>query len=396
MPKVLIVIGQLGVGGTELHLARVLPEVHGDAADLKIFTFRRDGALIDVFTAAGIEVITPKHERRGWLGLLVLAPSFVLTLWRERPQLIHFFLPEAYVICGYLSLLGPKAVRVMSRRSLNDYQRKYPLLRGLERWLHTRMHALLANSRAVWEQLEEEGVAPRKLGLLYNGVDIPGGDVSSVRERIRGQLGIDDRSIVFVLVANLIPYKGHRDVLDALPILEPALREDWRLLLIGRDDGIEAQLKSHATRLGVERRIAWMGNVANVADFLAAADIGLSCSHQEGFSNTVLEGMAVGLAMVVTDVGGNREAIVDEESGLLVPALAPERLARAMLRMATDTVQRKQFGAAARRRACSEFPLERCIEQYRQLYRRLGLMAGSDVNDILGGARAASRPSAAP
>ena len=99
-----------------------------------------------------------------------------------------------------------------------------------------------------------------------------------------------------------------------------------------------------------------MGNVANVADFLAAADIGLSCSHQEGFSNTVLEGMAVGLAMVVTDVGGNREAIVDEESGLLVPALAPERLARAMLRMATDTVQRKRFGAAARRRLAASFP----------------------------------------
>ena len=248
MPKVLIVIGQLGVGGTELHLARVLPEVHGDAADLKIFTFRRDGALIDVFTAAGIEVITPKHERRGWLGLLVLAPSFVLTLWRERPQLIHFFLPEAYVICGYLSLLGPKAVRVMSRRSLNDYQRKYPLLRGLERWLTPACmpcwptRARYGNSwrKKAWHR---ESSACCITASISPGVMSPAYASGSV-----GQLGIDDRSIVFVLVANLIPYKGHRDVLDALPILEPALREDWRLLLIGRDDGIEAQLKSHATR----------------------------------------------------------------------------------------------------------------------------------------------------
>lgn len=390
MPKVLIVIGQLDVGGTELHLARVLPRIQGDAVDMKIFTFRRDGALVDIFAAAGIEVIAPKRDLRRWLGLLALAPSFVLTLWRERPQLVHFFLPEAYVMCGYLSLLGPKTVRVMSRRSLNDYQLKYPLLRRLERWLHTRMDAALANSRAVHEQLEEEGVAREKLGLLYNGVDIQTANTAAVRERIRRQLGIDERTLVFILVANLIPYKGHRDVLEALAIIERDLRADWRLLLIGRDDGIEAELRSRAVRLGVDRRIAWLGHVANVADFLAAADIGLSCSHQEGFSNAILEGMAVGLAMIVTDVGGNREAIVDEESGLVVPARQPERLARAMLRVATDPAQRKKFGVAACQRASSKFSLERCIDQYSHLYRHLVMTAGSDVSDILGAVGEAS------
>ena len=213
--KVLIVIGQLDIGGAEVHLSRVLPEVHGADTEIKIFAFR-SGPLATTFTAAGIEIITPRRRLRRWLGLLEVVPLFLRTLWRERPDVIHYFLPEAYLLGGCLSFFAPKAVRVMSRRSMNDYQQNQPFARALERWLHSRMHAVLANSRAVLEQLKQEQVEEKRLGLIYNGVKVPAAQALSARGRVREALGIAPDVVLFVNVANLIPYKGHRDLIDAV------------------------------------------------------------------------------------------------------------------------------------------------------------------------------------
>ena len=80
---------------------------------------------------------------------------------------------------------------------------------------------------------------------------------------------------------------------------------------------------------------------------MAAADFGLLTSHEEGFSNVILEGMAASLPMIVTRVGGNPEAVLHERTGLVVPAMDPQAIGEAVLRLARDGQLRKQFGAAA-------------------------------------------------
>ena len=75
--------------------------------------------------------------------------------------------------------------------------------------------------------------------------------------------------------------------------------------------------------------------------------------------------------MVVTDVGGNAEAVMDGETGLVVPAHRPDRLAEAIISLATSAERRESYGRAGRNRAEREFSNARCVEQYIELYERL-------------------------
>ena len=133
-------------------------------------------------------------------------------------------------------------------------------------------------------------------------------------------MGIGPQALTLVMVGNLIAYKGHGDLLVALGQAAPQLPPDWRLLIVGRDEGIASALQAQSVALGIDRNVLFLDTRNDVPDILNACDIGVLCSHQEGFSNAVLEGMAASLPMIVTDVGGNAEAVLDGECGIVVPA----------------------------------------------------------------------------
>jgi glycosyltransferase involved in cell wall biosynthesis len=116
---------------------------------------------------------------------------------------------------------------------------------------------------------------------------------------------------------------------------------------------------------------------------LAAGDIFILPSHQEGFSNALLEAMAANLAVIATAVGGNLDAIVDSESGMLVPPRDPAALAAAIARFASDPDIRRRSGDAARRRVEQRFSLARCVERYEKLYRAMSEPDPRPVAEIL-------------
>jgi glycosyltransferase involved in cell wall biosynthesis len=177
--------------------------------------------------------------------------------------------------------------------------------------------------------------------------------------------------LTLIIVANLITYKGHGDLFRALDSVAEKMPSSWQLLCVGRDDGLGASLLELARELRIDSRVKLIGSRRDIPDLLAGANIGILSSHEEGFSNAILEGMAAALPMVVTAVGGNAEAVVDGETGLVVPARDPEALGAAILRLASDGELRKQMGAAARRRAEEQFSMERCIQRYDEVYRGL-------------------------
>ena len=376
---VLVVIGDLDLGGAERHLAQVLPRLSRARFRVLVYTLSHKGALAPELEAAGITVVEPPFSGllRGWLGrvgrrtllLAVSAANLSVLMLRERPAVVHLFLPEAYLVGGLCALLTRCRARAMSRRGLNAYQRKRPLAARLERWLHRRMHVVLGNSLAVVEELRAEGVAPDRLGLIYNGVDLA--SCSAGRAAARSDLAIAEDALVLVVVANLIGYKGHADLLEALGAIRDALPPGWVLLCIGRDDGPGAALEARAAALGMTPNVRWLGERSDAPALMGCADIGILCSHEEGFANCVLEGMGAALPMVVTDVGGNREAVVDGVTGLVVPPREPRALGEAVLALARDPARRAALGAAGRRRVGERFPLDACVARYERLYAAL-------------------------
>jgi hypothetical protein len=113
-----------------------------------------------------------------------------------RPDIVHFFLPEAYLIGAPLA----RAVRlprlVMSRRSLNNYQNRHPWLSWGEQRLHRSMTTVLANSKQVLSQLhDQEGVPPNKLELIYNGIPLECFDLPFDHKGLRRRLGLSSDTL---------------------------------------------------------------------------------------------------------------------------------------------------------------------------------------------------------
>jgi glycosyltransferase involved in cell wall biosynthesis len=380
--KILYVVGSLDVGGTERHLALLAPRLKRMGWQPVIYCLSRPGEQATEVRQAGVQVISapfPIVSGQGWIftRALKLALSTLKLLWvmlTSRPRIAHFFLPVAYLLGAPSAILGRIPIRIMSRRSLNDYQANRPLFRQCELRLHKHMTAILGNARSIVRELiEDEHCAADRVALIYNGID-----TSPFAKRREPH-----DELVLITVANLIAYKGHAYLLAALGQIASSLPPRWSLLCVGRDDGIGAALAQQARDLGIGDSVKLLGARRDIPALLAGADIGILAPHlNEGFSNSILEGMAGGLPMVVTDVGGNAEAVVDGTTGLVVPPRDTHALGSAILKLAQDLRLRQSMGEAGRERVERYFTIDRCVANYARLY--AGLLEGKSLAAIAG------------
>jgi len=380
-PSLRIIIGNLGIGGTERHLSQILPLLASKGYVIRVITLtpNPEHNFSDLLENSGVKVLTP--PKLSFLGKLpklirktfrlMFAMSYLFFDYiRDRKSITHYFLPEAYLVGMCTAILSfSRSPKVMSRRSLNNYQIQRPLLTYVEHFFHNGISAALGNSQSVVQQLLIEGISKQKVRLIYNGIDLKPFEKIRPRSEVRVSLGLKDTQLVLIYVANLIPYKGHKDLIEALNLVNNALPTDWHLLCAGRNENLLPQLKELVQQYNLEQHISWLGVRDDIPDLMKASDIGLLCSHEEGFSNAILEGMVASLPMIVTDVGGNPEAIVHNETGYVVPPSDPQKLSEAILRLALNPEKVHAFGKAGYQRACSTFTIERCVSKYDRLYK---------------------------
>lgn len=378
--KIVYIIGSLDIGGAEGHIVEMVPRLNRNRFEVCVFTLTHAGVLAGDLEKNGVKVVAPSpwaaHESgqplQTAIRVMRSAISLFRYLWRERPDIVHCYLPLSYFVGGICGVLAGVPHRIMSRRSLNDYQKKYFLVPQIECFLHRYMHRIVGNSNAVLRQLIDEGVTKCQLRLIYNGVD-----VSKYRDQrspviLRETFDVDPKAFLIVVVANLIPYKGHEDLLTALGQIRTEFLTSWQLLCVGKPLSLQKYLEQKARELHLQANVRFLGEErGRLPDLLLSADIGVLCSHQEGFSNSILEGMAAGLPMIVTDVGGNAEAVVNGETGNIVPARCPEKLGRAILDLANDPERRKRMGLTGRERVQQFFSIDACVAEYEKLYEEL-------------------------
>jgi glycosyltransferase involved in cell wall biosynthesis len=372
--RILIVAEALGFGGTESHLVSVLPRLAGAGFDIAVFCLAERGPRADVLERAGIRVLAAsrlvnRREKRLLYPLQAgLDCSALYSFARQwRPQIAHFFLPGPYLLGTPVAMAAQIPIKIMSRRSLAHYQQNWLGARHVERLLHSRMNAIVGNCRAILRELMLEGVPEAKLRLIYNGIEseVPRQD----KRAARAALDLDDGALIGIVVANLIPYKGHADLIEALALTAPRLPPHWQVLCAGANNDLRPELEALAAARGLADHVRFLGQRRDIDRLLAAADFGVLPSRaNEGFSNAILESMRAALPMVVTDVGGNAEAVVDGVTGFVVPPADPSALSAALLRLAHDPELRRKFGDAGRDRVATVFTLDECVANYRALY----------------------------
>lgn len=302
------------------------------------------------------------------LGLVLSAIKLATTIRKQHPDIIHFFLPQAYLIGGLISLCVGPNIRIMSRRSLNHYQSRFPIASRVEWWLHKHMDALLTNSLAAAHNLRQETSTSEQLGLIYNGIQqTQFKRQNNAQREAREALAIPSDTLVLVMVANLIPYKGHIDLIQAASQVKwPS--DAWQIICIGAGDPTyQSELEQLSQDLKLKKHLQFIGSQQQIAPWLHAADIGVLVSHEEGFSNALLEYMAAGLAVIATDVGGNREAV--DNVGCLIPAKNPTAIADAIHQLLSPQ-QRQAYVQKSLKRA-GVFELNTCASHYHDAYSSL-------------------------
>jgi glycosyltransferase involved in cell wall biosynthesis len=166
--------------------------------------------------------------------------------------------------------------------------------------------------------------------------------------------------------------KGVGELVAAARLLKPEL-PSLRIWLVGPPDAENPASipESQLTRWVDEGILEWLGQHEDVAALWRQAHIAVLPSYREGLPKSLLEAAASGRPMVAADVPGCREIVVDNETGLLVPARDAVALAGALSRLAGDAALRQRMGAAARHRAVEHFSQERIGSETLALYRSL-------------------------
>ena len=176
---------------------------------------------------------------------------------------------------------------------------------------------------------------------------------------------------LIVSVGRLVPQKGFADLIEAVAIVN--LRIETRLMIIGRTNEreVENRLQKQIDNMKIADRVLLAGDKANPYPFMKAADVYVSSSIYEGFSNSLLEALALGLPVVSTnhDFGAD-EIIEDNKSGILVPVADPKAMAEAIVKILEDRELGKRLSRNARRRA-ENFTIEKTASEYEKLFREL-------------------------
>jgi len=234
-------------------------------------------------------------------------------------------------------------------------------------------------SKAGLERYVQIRAVPgHKIRYIPNGVDLERFRFDPVaRSRLREELNLQNK-FVWVAVGCFRPQKDYPNMLYAFA--QVVGEKHQAQLLIAGDGPLRPEMEDLAQKLGITQQVKFLGIRRDVPELLSASDAYMMSSEWEGMPNVLLEAGAVGLPIVATDVGGNREIVIHGKTGFLVPSKDPAALAQAMLKlMNLSEEERGRMGEAARQHIEKNFDMERVVDLWESLYRELLVKKGVQI-----------------
>ncbi|MDQ3255485.1 MAG: glycosyltransferase, partial [Acidobacteriota bacterium] len=283
----------------------------------------------------------------------------------------HDFYTNIFGMFG--AALARVPVRIASRRETEGI--RSPAQRFVERRAYDLAHAVVTNAEAIREQLISEGLKPEKVVTAYNGLDVArlGAQFNQPRDAALAALNLprDEGRRFVTIIANMFhPMKDQATFLRAARRVREDVSEAG-FVLAGEGDLLEP-LRALAAELGLERDAFFLGRCTQVGALLSVSEVCvLSSKGVEGLSNSILEYMAAARPVVTTDVGGAREAVIDGETGYVVPASDAQAMANRIIELLRNPAQARAMGARGRELVGRKFSCEARLERTEQLYERL-------------------------
>jgi len=279
------------------------------------------------------------------------------------PDVVHMHTSRAHCLGALALKLGRlSAVSVVTRRM------DYPLKRArLMRVLYNRMvDRVVAISSGAKKGLEVSGVKSEVIKIIHSGVDLHRFDPAYDKKNARETLKIAPDAKVLGVVAALIRRKGHCYLLESMVKITREFPS--ALLLVVGEGPLRGELVRLAEGAGIAKNVWFTGHTEKIQEILEAVDVLVLPSLAEGLGVSILEGMAMGLPVVASAVGGIPDAVRDGENGFLAPVRDPDAIAERVLCLLKDPRLAIEMGKRGRAIVEQDFSSIGMTKQYETLY----------------------------
>lgn len=304
--------------------------------------------------------LAPKHE-------VDLSAAWKLSrlLKRLRPDVVHAHDPHGVAMAALaLSIAAPTPrPRLVASRRI-EFRIAH---NSFSRWKYGQVDLFLPISAAVRDRLRADGIPPRKLAIVHEGVDVER-IVETPAANVQAEFYLPTHAPVVGNVGALVAQKGQHDLIEAAALV---VREvpDARFVIVG-DGELRTALEHQIHQKHLERHILLAGFRTDVIELLKGCDLFALSSLQEGMCTSLVDAMAASKAAVATAVGGVPEVMADGETGILVPARDTRAMADGLVRLLRDEAMRRRMGEAALQRARRLFTVERMVQETAEAYAR--------------------------
>lgn len=374
-----------GFGGSSRCLRDWLPKL--DKSRFRpVVAVLDDGPAIKTIRERGFEVIS-LTDKTGMKGP-VFTPSMVSGYWNFSIYFFKRVLPTAL-----------KLMRLIRARKIDVVHINTPIITGLEAiyaaklagipsicHLHEtrkwgRMERLMAGFVTKFICLTDHGkklylryVKDSKLVRIYNGVSVDEKISKNDVSDIRSQLGVEGHFKLVGIVGRITGGKGHdiflkaaRIVLDKHPHTKFVIVGDS---LVESEERLKNDLVELCRETGIDKNVIFTGWREDASKIISAMDVLIQASttFPEGFGLTCIEAMALGVPLVVTDIPGSSEIVVDGETGYVVPPGDPDAMAKGMMNILEDKSLADKISRRERERVNDLFELGKIVNQIEEVY----------------------------
>jgi glycosyltransferase involved in cell wall biosynthesis len=294
-----------------------------------------------------------------------LTPTLVRCIRASRPDVIHANNYPLALYCAPAALLT-RTPFVFHDHNLRDIRPR--------NWLNYKLAGLASRKTVVVSDAcrrnLEAAVPARKIVVIRNGVDLPGAQEVSAQD-IRASLGVAPDAPLLANIGQPREEKGIHVFIEAAAKIAEAFPAA-RFLVVGYlfdGDPYHRRLREMVASLGLERHVLFTGWRDDIPAIVSSLDILVHCrTTPEPAALVLIEGMAAGKPVVVSDTGGSREIVLDGVTGKLYPAGDAAALASCVIELLHDPQRLKEMGAAGRRRVEDTFTVARQVREFEDLY----------------------------
>ncbi|PIQ89475.1 MAG: hypothetical protein COV72_02920 [Candidatus Omnitrophica bacterium CG11_big_fil_rev_8_21_14_0_20_42_13] len=290
--------------------------------------------------------------------------KFVKILKHEKPDVVHSHLFFATMFAAPLAKLAgiPKVIETAHLREA--WRKGLKKAYFIDRFFYRFTDKIIAVSNAVKNYLVNEKKLPAdKIEVIHNGID-----VNKFKPEIRStQNSVPSTSFKIGVIGRLEEQKGHRYLLKAISLLNGKFN-NVKFLIAG-DGSLKKELIDSAERLEISDKVEFLGYRENIKELISEIDLVVLPSLYEGLPLIALETGAMGKPIIVTNVDGSPEAVINEKTGIVIPPKDEDSLKNALEELLDNKGLLLEYGRNAQKFIREEFDIKKQVEKTEKLYK---------------------------